>query len=292
MINNRILVTGASGQLASAIKATYTQFSSDDFIFADRNILDITSEEAVNAFIENNNITVVINCAAYTAVDKAEIDRDAAYLINCTAVAYIAKCCKKNNIKLIHISTDYVFNGCGYKPYETNDFVEAVNYYGESKLSGELILQKINPANSVIVRTSWVFSSYGSNFVKTIMRLGNERDTLKVISDQVGTPTYATDLAKVLLLLYPNLSNKEVEIFQYTNEGVCSWYDFALAIQELSGFDCLISPIPTTEYPTPAKRPYYSVMSKAKIKDYLGIEIPHWRESLINCLQTINNNVI
>jgi dTDP-4-dehydrorhamnose reductase len=280
-----ILVTGGNGQLGSELKEIASNYQDYNFLFTDVKDLDITNHAAVNEFVEMNKINVIINCAAYTAVDKAEEQGDLAKAINHLAVANFAKIAKDNHIKLIHISTDYVFDGTNYKPYVESDTPNPQSVYGQTKLDGELALQRINPANAIIIRTSWVYSKFGNNFVKTMLRLGKERDELNVVADQIGTPTHAADLAKAILTSIPQINNETVEVYHYSNEGVCSWYDFAKAIFELYKISINLGPIESTQYPTPAERPYYSVLNKKKIKDTYQIEIPFWKDSLIGCLK-------
>ena len=281
---SNILVTGANGQLGTEVNILSTHYKGN-FFFRDKDNLDITDQNAINKYVTSHNINVIINCAAYTAVDKAEEDKEDANLINNKAVEYLASAAKKNNIKLIHISTDYVFNGKNFKPYIESDSVSPNSIYGETKLAGELALQKINPSNSIIIRTSWVYSPFGSNFVKTMLKLGKEKDFLGVIFDQIGTPTYARDLAKTILDILPQLDNKDVEIYHYSNEGVLSWYDFAKEIMKMAKLNCNINPIETKEYPTPATRPHYSLLNKSKIKTKFNIKIPFWKDSLDECLK-------
>jgi len=282
----KILVTGSKGQLGSEIEALSSLYPYT-FIFTDREILDISNEEVIKNFLEVNNITTIINCAAYTAVDKAESKIALADKINHLAVDYLAKISKENNIQLIHISTDYVFDGTNYKPYLETDTTNPQGVYGQTKLDGEKALQAINPKNSIIIRTSWVYSSFGANFVKTMLRLGKEKESLGVIFDQVGTPTYAKDLAKTILDILPKIESEEIEIYNYSNKGVLSWYDFAKEIMSLAQLNCEINPIETKAYPTPAKRPHYSLLNKAKIKDEFNITIPYWKDSLDECLKII-----
>lgn len=282
MIN--VLVTGSNGQLGSEIKELSVDYEYN-FFFADRDTLDISNQNDINEFISLNNITIIINCAAYTAVDKAENEEKSADNINHKAVKYLAQISKEKNIKLIHISTDYVFDGTNYKPYSEEDKTNPNGVYGRTKLEGEKVLQEINPKNSIIIRTSWVYSSYGENFVKTMLRLGKERDELGVIYDQVGTPTYARDLAKIILEILPNIKNEEVQIYNYSDEGVLSWYDFAKEIMRMAKLTCAINPIETKEYPTPATRPSYSLLNKSKIKNEFNIFIPYWKDSLEECLK-------
>ena len=281
---NSILVTGANGQLGSELKVLSAEYTENSYFFTDINDLDITDYLAVENFIQKNKIDVIVNCAAYTAVDKAESEFEINEALNNLAVANFAKIAKENSIKLVQISTDYVFDGEQFLPYIKTDLPNPKNIYGKTKLDGELAMQNENPANSIIIRTSWVYSSFGNNFVKTMLRLGNERETLSVIFDQVGSPTYAADLAGSILEIIPKIKSESVEMFHYSNEGVCSWYDFAKAIFELEKIECAVLPIPTTDYPTPAKRPHYTVLNKAKIKNKYTLTIPYWKDSLKECL--------
>jgi dTDP-4-dehydrorhamnose reductase len=281
-----ILVTGSNGQLGSEIRELSSEYLYN-FFFTDRNTLDITNPHAINEFVNKNNINTIINCAAYTAVDKAESDTENADKINHLAVKYLAQISKEKNIKLIHISTDYVFDGKAHMPYKEDDQVNPNGVYGQTKLDGEKAMQEINPANSIIIRTSWVYSSFGNNFVKTMLRLGKEKEQLGVIFDQVGTPTYARDLAKAILEIIPKIQNQKVEIYNYSNEGVVSWYDFAKEIMRMAKLNCIMNPIETKEYPTPAKRPHYSLLNKSKIKKEFNITIPYWKDSLDACLRTM-----
>ena len=279
-----ILVTGSNGQLGSEIKELSTKYEYK-FFFTDRSNIDITKKENIKTFCEINNINTIINCAAYTAVDKAESDEINADLINRKAVKKLALVSSELNIKLIHISTDYVFDGCAYKPYVEEFQTNPQSVYGKTKLDGENEMIKINPKNSIIIRTSWVYSSYGNNFVKTMLRLGKEKTELGVIFDQVGTPTYAAHLAIAILDIIPKLNNPKVEIYNYTNEGVLSWYDFAKEIMKMAKLNCKINPIETFQYPTPAKRPHFSLLNKSKIKSTFNIEIPYWKDGLDECLR-------
>ncbi|QFR48650.1 dTDP-4-dehydrorhamnose reductase [Sulfurimonas lithotrophica] len=281
---HNILVTGANGQLGSEIRELSSDYENNCF-FTDRNELDISNLEAVKNYVDKNSIDVIINCAAYTAVDKAEDDESNADAVNNVAVKYLSQVSKDRNIKLIHISTDYVYDGKNYKPYTEDDIVNPNSVYGKTKLAGEKAMQDINPSNSIIIRTSWVYSSFGANFVKTMLRLGKEKEQLGVIFDQVGTPTYAKDLAKAILEIIPNISNEKVEIYNYSNEGVLSWYDFAKEIMRMAKLDCKINPIETKEYPTPATRPHFSLLNKSKIKQTFNITIPYWKDSLDECLK-------
>ena len=284
-----ILVTGASGQLGSEIKFLSQNYPYH-FFFTDKNELDITKKEDIEKFVKENDIDLIINCAAYTAVDKAEEEKELADLINHKAVKYLSDISKENNIILIHISTDYVFDGKQYTPYKEDDKTNPKGIYGLTKLKGEEAF--INSgAKGIIIRTSWVYSTLGHNFVKTMLRL-KDRKELGVVFDQIGTPTYARDLAKAILEIidknYEKLNNFKAEIFHYSNEGVCSWYDFAKAIFEIKDIDIKINPIETKDYPTPAKRPHYSVLNKSKIKKEFDIKISYWRESLKKCLEKMN----
>jgi len=281
-----ILVTGSNGQVGSELKKLSSEYEYN-FFFTTRDELDITNKEALEYFLEDNNINTIVNCAAYTAVDKAEDESELADKINHKAVKKLANLAQEKNIKLVHISTDYVFDGKNFKPYCEAFQTNPTSVYGQTKLDGELEMQKINPKNSLIIRTSWVYSSFGGNFVKTMLKLGRDRDELGVIFDQVGTPTYAKDLAKAILDILPNIKNEKVEIYNYSNEGVLSWYDFAKEIMKMAKIDCKINPIETFQYPTPAKRPHFSLLNKSKIKKEFDISIPFWKDSLDECLRTL-----
>lgn len=285
MIN--ILLTGSNGQLGNEIRRLAGDYPDYRFIFTDVEELDITKSDAVEAFLEQNKVDCIVNAAAYTAVDKAEEEPEIANLINGEAVGILANAAKKRGALLVHISTDYVFNGQAYQPIREDEKPEPLSNYAYSKWLGE---QKLLNAggNGIIVRTSWLYSSFGKNFVKSMIKFGRERDQLNVVYDQVGTPTYAADLAKTVLDLIPawkKLSGPE--IFHYSNEGVASWYDFTVAIHEIAGIDCRVNAIETKDYPLPAKRPFYSLMAKDKIKKAYNLEIPHWRSSLQKCLSLI-----
>jgi dTDP-4-dehydrorhamnose reductase len=293
-VNNKqnILITGAGGQLGSEFRylsggMQYNQpvnKASDyfNFIFVTRKELDIENTLQVADFCHKNKVDVIVNCAAYTSVDKAEQEVNQANAINHLAVKNLAKIAKEQNIKLIHISTDYVFDGTAHKPYKESDITNPQSVYGKTKLDGELALQAINPANSIIIRTSWVYSEFGNNFVKTMLRLGSERDEINVVCDQIGSPTNARDLACAILKIIPQLHNVEqsVKIYHYSNAGACSWYDFANAVFEINNIDCKVNAIPTEAYPTPAKRPYYSVMDKSKITEGFKLDTRYWRAGL------------
>jgi len=270
--------------LGNELRKISNGFSDYRFFFTDIDELDITNPLAIDYFFENNGIETVINCAAYTAVDKAESDEAAAMLINATAVKYLASACNKLNVTLIHISTDYVYDGCACVPYREEHAVAPATIYGISKLEGEKAALSVK--KSVVIRTSWLYSSFGDNFVKTMLRLGAEHGALNVVFDQTGTPTYAADLAQAIVLIvkHAERGNLKTGIFNYSNEGVCSWYDFAYEIMQQARLKCKLYPIETKDYPTPAKRPQYSVLNKARIKSVYGIKIPHWKDSLKKCL--------
>lgn len=283
-----ILVTGSTGQLGQSIKAIATDYPDCEFVFANRQQLDLSNETSITDFFEHQTFHIIINCAAHTSVDKAELEPGLANQINHLAVQQLADIAKKKNTKLIHISTDYVFNGKQYRPYLETDSVEPQGVYGQTKLRGEQAIQNTLKRNALIIRTSWVYSEYGNNFVKTMLKLGQERDSLNVIFDQVGTPTYAKDLAKAIMSIVQcqefDQVNYTTSIVHFSNEGVCSWYDFAKTIFELTNIQCQVSPIETKDYPTPAKRPHYSVLNKAKIKQSYHVATPYWKESLKQCV--------
>lgn len=284
---SNILVTGAKGQLGSEIRALSVLYPQHEFTFTDRTTLDLSNLCKMENFFDDHTFDAIINCAAYTAVDKAESEKELADTINHRFVSMLAKIAKRNNAALIHISTDYVFNGEHHRPYIESDPTNPQGVYGRTKRDGENAILSVALSNTVIIRTSWVYSSFGNNFLKTMLRLGRERDTLGVIFDQIGTPTYARDLAQTILEILPRIKNEKPEIYHYSNEGVASWYDFAEAIFELSGVNCKVSPITTDQYPTPASRPHYSLLNKSKIKTEFGITIPYWRDSLKECLITL-----
>ncbi len=283
-----ILVTGSKGQLGSELNSLSSLFGEHRFFFTDVDELDITKAADVERFITGNKIEAVINCAAYTAVDKAETEKDTARKINVEAVQNLALAANKNGAILVHISTDYVFDGKNYKPYVESDYTNPQSVYAQTKLDAESMVEEF--ANrGIVLRTSWLYSSHGHNFVKTMLKYGRERDSLNVVFDQIGTPTYAGDLAETILKILPQLADFEgYDVYHFSNEGVCSWYDFALAIMEESGIKCKINPILSKDYPLPAPRPFYSVLDKSKIKAKFALEIPHWRTSLKVCLNKIN----
>ncbi len=285
-----ILVTGANGQLGNELRELSGLYTDYTFTFIGRSELDLRNTEEIQAWFLDKLFDVIINCAAYTAVDKAESEQALAEEINTAAVATLARIAKEKNSSLIHISTDYVFDGKNFKPYSEADPTYPQGVYGQTKLDGEQAMLAVNPASSMIIRTSWVYSSFGNNFVKTMLRLGKEREELGVIYDQVGTPTFARDLAQAIMSIiqHPILNApKATEIYHFSNEGVCSWYDFAKTIFELSDIHCNVKPIETKDYPTPAERPHYSLLNKAKIKNTFDITIPYWKDSLQECLDVL-----
>ena len=282
-----ILVTGADGQLGQELRQLAKKYADYNFIFTNRSKLDIGDGEVVENFFNLNKISFCINCAAYTQVDKAEEEHDEAFLINTQAVENLAKACRYSGAVFIHLSSDFVFDGSSSSPYIETDVPKAISSYGHSKLEGEEKALGANP-RTIIIRSSWVYSSFGHNFLKTMLKLGKERDELRVVFDQIGTPTYARDLAKVILKIvdFKELENK-YGIYHYSNEGVASWYDFAHAIFEIGRIDCKVTPIETKDFPTAATRPKYSVLNKRKIKNSFFLEIPHWRDSLKECMKQI-----
>lgn len=287
---HRILVTGSNGQLGSEIRELTKNDVTNVYFYTDVTELDITNKSAVNTFIENHQIDIVVNCAAYTQVDKAEDDEKTAFLINATAPGNLAESCKKYEVTLFYISTDYVFDGSNNVPYIETQSTSPLGIYGRSKLKGEELIQK-SGCNYLIIRTSWLYSSFGHNFVKTIGRLSSEKEELKVVFDQIGTPTYARDLAAAILSIIQN--NQFIDrkgIYHYSNEGVCSWYDFAKAINDFSGNNCHIRPCHSEDFPAKVTRPHYSVLDKTKIKNDFGIEIGYWRDSLYKCVELLKQN--
>jgi dTDP-4-dehydrorhamnose reductase len=289
-----IFVTGASGQLGQSLQSLDKKYPEFKMVFADRNSLDLSQVKSVDAYFKQHKFDVIINCAAYTAVDKAELEPELANAINHLGVKELAVIAKQQQAKLIHISTDYVFNGENCKPYTEKDSVDPQNVYGLTKNAGEQAILKCMKHNALIIRTSWVYSEFGNIFVKTLIKLGAELSVLSIVSDQVGTPTYAGDLAELIMQIVKSdeLQNSELstEIYHYSNEGVCSWYDFAKAIFEISGQSCGLTAIPAEDYPTPAKRPHYSVLDKRKIKQAFAINVPYWKDSLTNCLKVLQEN--
>lgn len=283
----KILVTGAMGQLGSAIKKIEKRYKSDSFIFTDINELDITKLPAVEKFFKNNKPDVVVNCAAYTAVDKAEEEGQLAKSINAIGPRNLAECCAKHKVFLIHISSDYVFDGKRNTPYHEQVSTNPIGAYGKSKFEGELEILLAHPI-AAIIRTSWLYSVYGKNFVKTILDHAKSKPELKVVYDQVGCPTLADDLALVVMKMIERRSKiTEVEVFHYANEGVCSWYDFSMEIVKQAKLSTKIVPVESSEYKQVAPRPSYSVFNKSKIKVFLDIDIPYWTVSLENCMKEL-----
>ena len=268
-----LLITGANGQLGTELKALLP-----DALGVDVSDLDITDESAVKRFVDEHGVDTIVNCAAYTAVDKAEDEPEKCRAVNVDGVANLGK----SGAKVVHVSTDYVIDGLGHRPYVETDATNPVSVYGITKRDGEEAL-KSTADTCAIVRTAWLYSLFGNNFVKTMRRLGAERDSLNVVFDQIGTPTYAADLARAIVDLLPQIKDGTKETYHFSNEGVCSWYDFAREIMKLSGLKCRVNAIESAQYPTKAKRPFYSVLNKAKIKS-MGINVPHWQESLEKCL--------
>ena len=285
-----ILVTGANGQLGRELQFLSNNYPNYKFIFTDVDTLDITKSGNAEKFVEKNSVDFIINCAAYTAVDKAEEDRDAAFLINTAAVDYLVDAAAKSNACLIHISTDYVFDGAQNTPYHEENPTFPESMYGDTKNEGEKLILYAD-INAFIIRTSWLYSSFGNNFVKTMLRLGNEKDEINVVFDQIGTPTYARDLASTILKIVGQFKLGEKkpiqEIYHYTNEGIASWYDFACEIFRFKGIKCKVNAVDSAQFPTPAKRPPFSVLNKAKIKKDFGIEIPHWVDSVRTMLNEL-----
>lgn len=272
------LITGANGQLGCCLSRLLP-----DAICTDVNSLDITDMKSVNKFVEKNNIDLIINCAAYTAVDNAQHDFYFAQKINADGPKNLAQ----TGAKIIHISTDYVFDGCTNYPYTPDMKTNPRSVYGKTKRAGEIAVVN-NSDNYVIIRTAWLYSIYGNNFVKTMRRLGGLHSSINVVSDQIGTPTLANDLAYAIVKIIPQMAPEKSGIYHYTNMGVCSWYDFATEIMELSNLRCKVNPIKTSQYPTAAPRPFYSVLDKDKIKEIFGIEIPHWKDGLKRCISELN----
>lgn len=285
----KIIVTGANGQVGSELQFLATQYPNFEFHFTDVAELNITDEQAINTMFAELQPDYCINCAAYTAVDKAESDVATATLINETAVKYLAKACKKQGTTFLHISSDYVYHNRVNRPLKETDKPAPKGVYAATKLAGDLVALAENP-NTVVIRTSWVYSSFGHNFVKTMLRLGKERDNLTVVYDQIGAPAYARDIATAMLEIIVKIEGGKKGfrgIYHFAPSGVTCWYDFARAIFELENIDCKVAPIPTSAYPTPAKRPHYSVLNCDKIKRTFDMEIPYWKDSLKACLEIL-----
>ncbi len=285
--NRTILVTGANGQLGNEMRRV-AESSSDRYIFTDVEELDITDYSAISKMVSENGVDVIVNCAAYTNVDKAEDDETFANLLNNRSVGYLAMAAKVADATLIHVSTDYVFDGSAHIPYMEDQPTAPIGVYGKTKLAGERSVME-SGCNYIIIRTSWLYSKWGGNFVKTMQRLTWERDTLSVIFDQVGTPTYAGDLADAIGGIISTDQLSKSGTYHYSNEGVCSWYDFANIIAEKSGNECDIIPIHSDEFPAKVTRPHYSVLDKTKFKATFGMKIPYWMESLTKCINELKN---
>jgi dTDP-4-dehydrorhamnose reductase len=280
----KVLVTGANGQLGNELRAISPNFDNLKFFFTDVDDLDISNRDALENYFKNSAIDFVINCAAYTQVDKAEAERESAMMLNATAPGYLAEFSEIYKFRMIHISTDFVFDGTQNTPYTEEDEENPIGYYAKTKLAGEKAVIENSP-NWMIIRTSWLYSSFGNNFVKTMLKYGRERGLLNVVFDQIGTPTYARDLAEAILQIISDPGTYSINgIFHYSNEGVISWYDFAKTILEIKKVECKVNPIRTVDYPTPAKRPAYSVLDKAKFKETFGLEVPYWKDSLRECM--------
>ncbi|MCM1293016.1 MAG: dTDP-4-dehydrorhamnose reductase [Bacteroides sp.] len=285
----KILVTGANGQLGNEMKSVLEQRLPGITTYTDIADLDLTDAAAVEKMVEDGEFTHIINCAAYTAVDKAESDQTMCYRINVDAVQNLAKAACKTGAKVVHISTDYVFDGTNHRPYTEADKVNPTSAYGTSKRKGEMILLSYCP-EAIIFRTAWLYSPYGNNFVKTMLRLGKEKSSLRVVCDQIGTPTYAADLAQAIFTVITS-PQWTAGIYHFSNEGAISWYDFTKAIHRIAGIDsCKVTPILTEDYPTAAARPHYSVLDKSKIKRTYNIEIPYWEDSLKKCIDILQDS--
>lgn len=283
-----ILITGCNGQLGSEIRMQEDSHPSFTFFNTDVEELDISDQDAIEKFVADNNIDGIINCAAYTAVDKAENDKQLCTTLNTIAPAYLASAVEKRGGWIIQISTDYVFDGTAYIPYVEESTPSPDTVYGSTKLASELGVSKLC-RNAMIIRTAWLYSSFGHNFVKTMIRLGKERDQLGVVADQIGTPTYARDLASTILAIVEK--GVRPGVYHYTDEGTASWFDFAIAIHRIYGIKgCRVKPLHTDEYPTPAQRPHYSVLDKSKIKREFDLQIPHWQDALAECIEQIKKD--
>lgn len=281
----KILITGANGQLGNELRNLLEAEMPGITLYTDRDELDLTDTKAVEAFVLDNDVTHIVNCAAYTAVDRAEEEKRECALINTDAVKNLAMAADANGAKIIHISTDYVFDGTNHRPYRESDKVNPISQYGTTKRKGETALLALAP-DSIIIRTAWLYSSYGRNFVKTMLHLADTQKEVRVICDQIGTPTYARDLARAIIKVLQ--SHQWVAgIYHFTNEGAASWYDFAHAIFRIAGKKVNLIPIPTEDYPTPATRPAYSILDRSCIKATYGVEIPHWEESLEDCMRQL-----
>lgn len=284
-----ILVTGGDGQLGMELRELSPEFQQFQFFFTDRDTLDITNFQALELFIKTNKITVIINCAAYTNVDGAEEDVDLCNAINNSGVGYLAQLSKKYELKLVHISTDYVFEGTSFIPYLEDDSTNPKNEYGRSKLLGEEAIKMVNPNNSVIIRTAWLYSEFGHNFVKTMLRISKDKEAINVVNDQIGSPTYALDLASTILKMIPLLNAKGVEVYHFSNSGKCSWFEFATEILKIKNNKCKVLPIASSEFKTKAYRPAFSLLNTEKISNKFQLKIPNWQDSLKACLLKLNS---
>lgn len=283
----KILITGSNGQLGMEIKELAGDYPHYEFLHTDIDELDITDADKVNLFFSFHSPDVVINCAAYTAVDKAETDAETAFLVNAVAPGNLAVAAAESGAFLVHISTDYVYDGKNFRPYVETDAINPLSVYAKSKAEGEDAVHQAK-GKAVIFRTSWLYSAFGNNFIRAMMKFGVEREELNVVFDQTGTPTYARDLAKTILDILPVAMTAEtIEVYHYSNEGVASWYDFAIAVHYFANISCNIIPIHAKEYPLPAARPFYTVLDKTKIKKKFSIEIPYWRDSVKNCIDRL-----
>lgn len=285
-----VVVTGKNGQLGWELQQLVAHVETAfDFFFTGREELDLSDPEMISAFFQKHKPAYFINCAAYTAVDKAESEQEFTYTVNASSVGLLATECSKLNCPFITISTDYVFDGKGTAPYAIDHPADPVNYYGYTKWMGEKLALANNP-HTIVIRTSWVYSSHGNNFVKTMLRLMKEKEELKVVNDQIGSPTYAADLASAILQIITRLAagNTHYGIYQFSNDGQISWYDFAVAIRTLGGLSCMVLPIPTKDFPTPAKRPAYSVMDTQQIVRDFGVPLKNWKESLVQCISKLS----
>lgn len=284
----KILVTGANGQLGSELKELSSHYSQFEWVFADRSFLDLSDLASISNVLDSIQPQIIINCAAYTAVDKAETETELAEVLNHQAVGVIANWSSIHDCRLVHVSTDYVFDGNSSTALTEDAPTGPINIYGQTKLAGEQACMQENP-NAIVIRTSWVYSRFGNNFVKTMSRLMQERDSLNVVNDQIGSPTYAADLAQAILTIITH-SHWQSGIYHYSNDGEISWFEFALAIQAIGGFNCTISGIPSSDYPTPAQRPHYSLLDKSKIVTTFGVLVPGYRESLKACMGMLRVN--
>ncbi len=281
----KILITGANGQLGTELHEILEREFPGQTLYTDVQELDLTNAKAVDSYVANNEITHIVNCAAYTAVDRAEEEKMLCAAVNTDAVKNLAMAADANGAKIIHISTDYVFDGTNHRPYRESDKVNPISQYGTTKRKGETLLLALAP-QAIIIRTAWLYSAHGKNFVKTMLRLADSQPEIKVVCDQIGTPTFARDLARAVVKVLQ--SHQWVPgIYHFTDEGAASWYDFAKAIFRIAGKDVKVTPIPTEDYPTPASRPSYSILDRTRIKATYGIEIPHWEEALADCLRQL-----